>query len=576
MRRLYWIALNNHYILWVAFFGLGLFTGKSFSSYYQVSSFVYLVMTGSILLVSLVGPIYILRRNTLPDGDIPEAKILLTLVLIPVLMMTVMGYLTAVNSAESPGTGLPTMLEKDGGSISGVVTATGRVSSHPAIRYGSLYFEMSIKSFEYAVSSDKTAGDYIDGTGIPGSDKYSPGDKYSPSDNLGTVNEDKAEATGSILVGEQVCMVGSGRKINIIIRRPGDLIIKRDDFIEVKGEAGTSAGGPSIRASSSNIRITRPDSFSGKIFEFRKTVYNCISRTFYRYLSYRYAPIAEALILGNRTHVPGRLQDDFKQSGTAHLMAISGMHISFLVLILYIILGRSRSGLILAVFIITALVAYNFLLGVKASVLRASIWMVAAIIAGQWNRESNRPRILCISFILLLILDPSFLEDAGFWFSFAAMSGIVFVQPLLMEVSGTVPAIKRIVNNYLCRTLILTISIQITCGPLLLYYFRYLPLVSPVSNICILPFFYALLLLLMISAFFAIIWPPLGGFVLKATPPLFKIITGLAGFFSKPGLPMLKASNMVPAQLLVYYLALFLLLLLARRSLEKKFKGQKI
>jgi len=73
MRRLYWIALNNHYILWVAFFGLGLFTGKSFSSYYQASSFVYLMMTGSILLISLAGPVYIFRKNTLPGGDIPEA-----------------------------------------------------------------------------------------------------------------------------------------------------------------------------------------------------------------------------------------------------------------------------------------------------------------------------------------------------------------------------------------------------------------------------------------------------------------------------------------------------------------------
>ena len=527
------------------------------------------MMTGSILLVSLAGPIYLLRKNTIPGGDIPEAKILLTLVLIPVLMMTVMGYLAAVNSVESPETSLSGIVKEDGGSISGIITASGRVSSHPVIKYGSLYFEMAVKSFEYAVSSDKTAGDYIDGTGIPGSDKYSPGD------NFGTVNEDKTEAIGDIPAGEQVYIMGSGGEINIIIKRPGDLVIKRDDFIEVKGEAGTSAGGPSIRASSSNIRITHPDGFSKKIFEFRKTVYNCISRTFYRYLSYRYAPLAEALILGNRTHVPGRLQDDFKQSGTAHLMAISGMHISFLVLILYIILGRSRSGLILAVFIVTLLVAYNYLLGVKASVLRASIWMVAAIIAGQWNRESNRPRILCISFILLLILNPLFLEDTGFWFSFAAMSGIVFVQPLIMKASGTVPSIKRIVNNYLCRTLILTISIQITCGPLLLYYFRYLPLVSPVSNICILPFFYALLLLLMVSAFFAIIWPPLGGFVLKATPPLFKIITGMAGFFSKPGLPMLKASNMVPVQLLVYYLALFLLLLLARRSLEKRLRAKR-
>ena len=527
MRRLYWITLNNHYILWTIFFGLGLFLGIRLFPYFKMSSFLYFSIISTVLLASLFGPVHILRKNTISDGNVPEVKNLLLVVLIPVIVMMLMGYLVGVNSKEAGGIDLSPMIESEEHGTSGIIIAKGRVSSHPVIKYGSLYFEMNAECFWHAADSEDNKGEYIE-----------------------------------------------KGKINIILKRPGGLKIKRDDFIEVKGEAGISANGSLVRANSRNIRLIDAGSFLERIFEFRKTVYNCINRTFYKYLNYRYAPIAEALILGNRTNVPNSLQDDFRQSGTAHLMAISGMHISFIVLIIYVITGRSRTNFILIIFIIIFLVMYNYLLGLKASVLRASIWMMSAAVAAQWNRQSNKPRILCISFILFLILNPSFTHDIGFWFSFSAMAGVVFVYPLYIKILSNIPPVKRIAGSPIFGTLVLTISIQLVCGPLILYYFNYLPLISVLSNIFILPFFYMLLLLLMISALFAVIWPPLGGIILKATPPLFKIMSWLAGFFSKPGLPVVRASNMMPLQLSIYYLSLFVILIIVHSALEKKMRAK--
>lgn len=527
MRRLYWIALNNHYILWTVSFGLGLFLGIKLFPYFQIPAFLYFSIIGTVLLASLSGPVYILRKNTISDGNVLEVKNLLLIVIIPVVVMILMGYLTGVNSKETKGIDLSSVVDREEGGTTGVIIAKGRVSSHPETRYGSLYFEMDAECFWYAADSRDDEGEYIE-----------------------------------------------DGKIDIIIKRSGNLRIKRDDLIEVKGEAGTSPNGSTVRANSGNIRFISAGGFPERIFEFRKTVYNCINRTFYKYLNHRYGSIAEALILGNRTNVPDRLQDDFRQSGTAHLMAISGMHISFIVLIIYVTTGRSKTSFVLIVFIILFLVMYNFLLGLKASVLRASIWMISAAVATQWNRQSNRPRILCISFILLLILSPSFTHDIGFWFSFSAMAGVVFVYPLFIKILSNVPPVKRIAGSIIYRTLILTISIQLVCGPLILYYFGSLPLISAVSNILILPFFYMLLLLLMVSAIFAVIWPPLGGIILKVTPPLFKIMGWLAGFLSRPGLPVIKASNIMPLQLFIYYIGITMLLIMVHSSLEKKMKAK--
>ncbi|MES0341375.1 MAG: ComEC/Rec2 family competence protein [Candidatus Humimicrobiaceae bacterium] len=525
MRRLYWIAINNHYILWTISFGLGLLLGIKLFQYSQVSSLLYFFIIGVMLITSLAGPVYILRKNTISDENIPEAKNLLLVVIIPVVVMVLMGYLVGLNSKEDKGVDLSFILENEEYGASGVIIAKGRVSGHPVINYGSLYFEMDAECLWHAVDGEDSMDEYIE-----------------------------------------------DGKIDIIIKRPGELRIKRDNFIEVKGEAEISTNGSWIKAAPGNIRFIGASNFPERLFEFREIVYNCINRTFYKYLSYKYAPIAEALILGNRTNVPDRFQDDFRQSGTAHLMAISGMHISFIVLIIYVIAGRSRSGIIMAVSIVIFLVMYNFMLGLKASVLRASIWMISAVIAAQWNRQINKPRILCISFILLLILNPSFTSDIGFWFSFTAMAGVVFIYPLFIKIISHIPQVKRIANNPIFRMFILTISIQLICGPLILYYFRFLPLISAVSNIFILPFFYMLLLFLLISASFAIIWPPLGGIILRTTTPLFKIITLLTGFFSRPGFPVIKASRMMPLQLSMYYMALIILLIMVQSSLEKKMK----
>ncbi|MFC2159340.1 ComEC/Rec2 family competence protein [Actinomycetota bacterium] len=525
MRRLYWIVLNNYYILWTVSFGLGLFLGLKLFQYYQISSFLYFSIIGAILVTSLIGPVYILRKNTISDGNVPETKNLLLIVIIPAAVMVLMGGLTALNSKEAKGIDLSYIIESEEYHTSGVIITKGRVSSHPVIKYGCLYFEMDAECFWHDANSENSSDEYIE-----------------------------------------------DGKIDIIIKRPGSIKIKRDDLLEVKGEAGISKNGSSVSANSRNIKFIPAGSFPERLFEFRKTVYNCINKTFYRYLNYKYAPIAEALILGNRTNVPDRFQDDFRQSGTAHLMAISGMHISFIVLIIYVIAGRSRRGFMLIAFIIIFLAMYNFLLGLKASVFRASIWMISAVIAEQWNRQLNKHRILCISCILLLVLYPSFTSDIGFWFSFVAMAGVVFIYPLSIKIISNITQVKRIANNPIFKTFILTISIQLICGPLMLYYFGSLPLISAVSNIIILPFFYILLLLLLISALFAIIWPPIGGIILKAAPPLFKIIIELNSLLSRPGLPLIKASNIIPLQIFIYYMSLFVILILVQILLEKKMK----
>ena len=111
-----------------------------------------------VLLASLVGPAYILRKNTISDGDVLEVKNLLLIVIIPVVVMILMGYLVGVNSKEAGGIDLSPMSKSEEYGTSGIIIAKGRVSSHPIIKYGSLYFEMDAECFWHAADSEDNEG----------------------------------------------------------------------------------------------------------------------------------------------------------------------------------------------------------------------------------------------------------------------------------------------------------------------------------------------------------------------------------------------------------------------------------
>ena len=170
-------------------------------------------------------------------------------------------------------------------------------------------------------------------------------------------------------------------------------------MLRIKGEYSISENGPVLKAGSWSIDTFKENSLTGRIFGLRQRFYNCISKAFSHYLSYEYAPLARALILGDRTGISRRQYDMFKKSGTAHLIAISGMHISFLAAIIYMMLEKVFSRTLLLFSIIIILLFYNFILGPGASVMRATIW-VAGCRSCQVPGKGNSGRLMCFAYPL--------------------------------------------------------------------------------------------------------------------------------------------------------------------------------
>lgn len=201
----------------------------------------------------------------------------------------------------------------------------------------------------------------------------------------------------------------------------------------------------------------------------------------------------KALIIGDRSDIPWHITEAFRKSGASHILALSGLHLG----IIYGIIGKALaiSGNSVtaktARSLITVLLCglYTLATGAGASITRAFIF----ILLGEAAKISGRPRdlgsILMVSLMVHLALDPMAIREVGFQLSYAAIAGIAFIHPWLRgfwpEKSSSVWFEKG--TRWIWNTAALSISCQITTGPLAYLYFRSFPVNFLLTNLISLP-----------------------------------------------------------------------------------------
>lgn len=192
------------------------------------------------------------------------------------------------------------------------------------------------------------------------------------------------------------------------------------------------------------------------------------------------------IILGDQKQISSLWQEKLNITGTRHIIAVSGMNITILINILMaLFLGmgitRKKSFFVCVVFIIF----YLFLLGFMPSALRAAIMGIFILLAQFFGRISDGWRPVVFSLVIMLFLNPFLLRyDVGFQLSFLAVSGIIFLSPVINSWLKFLPQEKW---WNLREILAITFSAQIFTTPLLIYNFGYISIISPLTNALIEP-----------------------------------------------------------------------------------------
>ncbi|MGM0365256.1 MAG: ComEC/Rec2 family competence protein [Actinomycetota bacterium] len=302
------------------------------------------------------------------------------------------------------------------------------------------------------------------------------------------------------------------------------------------------------------------------LFRIRKRAYSCLKHSYHKYLSYSFAPICEALVLGNRSGIPQGIIEDFKGAGIYHVLAISGLHISVLAYFLMQLLKKAPGWLALLM-LAGILVAFNLLVGLKASLLRASSMMIMVMLAKSWGRHYRIGDVFFTSFAFILLMMPSYFTDLGFWLSFASFASIIFIAPLFERLAGWP-------RNYFLKIITISFSIGLATLPLNAYFFGMYSLAAIFSNLAVLPVFYIFMVMLFSVSFLVIIWPPMGA-LLAAVNPLLAYITKTAHHISRLSFAVIDFSGFgVQAAAIYYVLLLSLLLLLNKYILVREGYGK--
>jgi len=229
------------------------------------------------------------------------------------------------------------------------------------------------------------------------------------------------------------------------------------------------------------------------------------------------ASLLAGILLGVDTGMTPQLQEAFKNTGTAHIIAISGFNIAIIAGLFYAIfknLFGERSG---AIFAIIGIIFYTLLVGANASVVRAAFMGSIALVALQLGRRNDGLNTLAAVALLMAFINPLVIWDIGFQLSFFATLGLIlyaepfsnFTGNLIAKVSKhDISTFTRILNDFV----ILTFAAQLTTIPIMAYYFKRISLISFVANPFILPVQPAVMILGGLADFISLAIFPLGQF----------------------------------------------------------------
>lgn len=201
------------------------------------------------------------------------------------------------------------------------------------------------------------------------------------------------------------------------------------------------------------------------------------------------APLAKALMIGYKDELTQEERASFSRSGLSHIMAVSGMHVGFIIAPFWLIipfLWRRKSGKWIGLIIMTLLLfGYAGLTGFSASVSRASIMAWLLTYGKLFHKLRHSVNLLAVAAVILLIIQPSQLFDVGFQLSFSAVFIILLILP---EAQRIIPERHRFGwKGGLATIILISVVVQLGLFPILTAYFGEFSYIGPLANALVVP-----------------------------------------------------------------------------------------
>jgi competence protein ComEC len=276
------------------------------------------------------------------------------------------------------------------------------------------------------------------------------------------------------------------------------------------------------------------------------------------------ASLFAGILLGVEYNIPESVRTAFEETGTSHIIAISGFNIAIVAGLFARTFGRWMGPYKGGIAALGGITLYTILVGADAAVVRAAIMGSISLLAGLVGRRQDGVYTLGITAGLMALANPHTLWDVGFQLSFAATLGLIlYADPISQAFIGfaarwipqnTAEKIAGPVGEFL----LFTFAAQVTTLPLLAYYFGSVSWIAFLANPAILPVQPAIMVLGGLSLILSLVWLPIGSILAPVAWPFVLFTIRVVEFFSKNTRGSLPIGDFHVTWLVILYLVLMI------------------
>lgn len=263
--------------------------------------------------------------------------------------------------------------------------------------------------------------------------------------------------------------------------------------------------------------------------------------------------ILTAMLLGEKSEMDPEMKELYQKNGIGHILAISGLHISFIGLGIYKLIRRTGLGFVLsgigAIFILSL---YALMIGFSVSVFRAFVMLLFRIGADMSGRVYDMLTALMVAAAITVGNQPLYLTDAGFLMSYGAIFGILFVLPALEKVLKC--RWKWMSGCYA------SIAINIMLLPVLLWFYFEFPTYSIILNMLVIPLMSVVLGFGMVGSLLGFLIGPVGKVCLWICELTLRFFELLSRAGSKLPFARIVLGQPEMWEVILYYIVLALML----------------
>lgn len=189
--------------------------------------------------------------------------------------------------------------------------------------------------------------------------------------------------------------------------------------------------------------------------------------------------IIQGILLGEKNEINDDIKSLYQMNGIAHILAISGLHISLIGLFVYSLIRKKLKFIPAAFFSISIILLFSMMTGFGVATVRATIMFIMKILGEVLGRKNDRLNSISLALLLIVCINPMAIINSGFQMSFMAILGANFLWEITEKFMGIKGKVWTAFGFSLCITIVM--------NPIIAWNYYQIPMYSALLNLIIVP-----------------------------------------------------------------------------------------